>query len=262
MNPLVDDPPTEIPLPDAPLIRVVAQVRFPLIASIADLKFIGPFQEAIRKRYPLLQQQQSQTLTVHGGGVHTAAGPTIWRFHDKKSAWSVVLAPTFLALDTTAYESRKDFIERFSTVLEALQTHIDPQVVERLGLRYIDQLQGNVIEQLHTLVRPEVSGVLASPLRACATAAVTEQLFELPHEQAKATVRWGLLPPGSTLDPNTTPPVEEPTWNLDIDAYRTGQQELDHGELAEQAQALAARVYSLFRWVVEDSFLTRFGGKL
>jgi hypothetical protein len=33
-NPLMTLPPGEIPLPNAPLVRVIAQARFPIIASI------------------------------------------------------------------------------------------------------------------------------------------------------------------------------------------------------------------------------------
>ena len=36
------DPVAEIPLPEAPLIAVVAQIRFPPIVSITREEFIGP----------------------------------------------------------------------------------------------------------------------------------------------------------------------------------------------------------------------------
>ena len=42
----------EIPLPDAPLAFVVAQVRFERVASISSEEFIAGFQEAIRATLP------------------------------------------------------------------------------------------------------------------------------------------------------------------------------------------------------------------
>ena len=51
-TPLEGPPPPEVPLADSPLVRVIAQVRFPLIASVEKRDFIAPFQEAIRKNCP------------------------------------------------------------------------------------------------------------------------------------------------------------------------------------------------------------------
>ena len=61
-NPLTAQPPEEVPLKDAPLIRVIAQVRFPPILSIEKKDFVGSFQEAIREKYPILQHEQTQTF--------------------------------------------------------------------------------------------------------------------------------------------------------------------------------------------------------
>ena len=63
-NPLVASPPSEIPLRNAPLVRVIAQVRFPLIASIDKRGFIAAFQEGLRDTYPVLRQETIQGLVV------------------------------------------------------------------------------------------------------------------------------------------------------------------------------------------------------
>src|SRR5687767_8934716 len=97
-NPLAGPPPSEVPLPNAPLAKVIAQVTFPLIASIEKAAFVGGFQEAIRARYPLLQQAQAQQVWVGAEGVQHARGPTLWRFHDESRDWRVTLAQSFLAL--------------------------------------------------------------------------------------------------------------------------------------------------------------------
>ena len=38
-NPLIDSPPQEVPLKNAPLVRVIAQMRFPPILSIEKKEF-------------------------------------------------------------------------------------------------------------------------------------------------------------------------------------------------------------------------------
>ena len=53
-NPFAGPEPQEVYLPEAPLVKVLCQIRFPTIASIDKKEFIAPFQEAIRHNYPKL----------------------------------------------------------------------------------------------------------------------------------------------------------------------------------------------------------------
>ena len=57
-------------------------------------------------------------------GAPPAAPQPIWRFADVESNWRVSLAPDFAAIETTAYESRKDFLKRFEAVVHALGEHV------------------------------------------------------------------------------------------------------------------------------------------
>ena len=86
---------SEIPLPAAPLIAVLAQIKFPSVASIAKEQFIGPFQEQIRQSYPVLRQDQEVNIVVTPEGVNAAGESTpIWRFFDRSDdpEWKVSLA--------------------------------------------------------------------------------------------------------------------------------------------------------------------------
>ena len=49
VDPLVAPLPAEVPLNHAPLVRVIAQLRFPEILSVEQRDFVAPFQEAIRQ---------------------------------------------------------------------------------------------------------------------------------------------------------------------------------------------------------------------
>src|SRR5262249_5715400 len=85
----------EVPLSRSPLIRVIAQLRFPPIVSIDKRDFIGPFQEAIRGQYPILRTEQvnNNEVTVNPEGavsVRREEG-TLWRFHDKADNWRIGL---------------------------------------------------------------------------------------------------------------------------------------------------------------------------
>ncbi len=68
-------PVDEVALPRAPLVFVVAQARFERIASISAEGFIGPFQEAIRRSYPVMHRnQQAGILLGPEGRVVTSEG--------------------------------------------------------------------------------------------------------------------------------------------------------------------------------------------
>lgn len=262
INPLIEQPPSEVPLKDAPLIRVLAQVRFPPILKIEDSSSVAPFQEAIREKYPILQSEQTQGLIFNSQGIVPSELQKIWRFADVGSNWRVSLARDFLALETGTYLSRNDFLERWENVLEALDEHIKPKIVERFGLRYIDRLVEQDTKYISKLVRPEVAGIVSTEFGEYVHQAISESIFSLPEGQGQLLTRWGLLPADTTIDPTAVEPIAQPSWILDIDMSLCNQQEFSVKVIMSQAQRFAERIYTFFRWAVTDEFLRRFGGEL
>lgn len=259
--PLTGPPPAEVPLTDAPLVRVIAQVRFPLVASVEKHDFIAPFQEAIRAEYPVLRPEQSRSAVLGQQGVMEARSNTVWRFHDASDAWRVTVAPDFLALETSRYTSRKDFLDQLERVLEALVAHVNPKVTDRLGVRYIDRVTGDNLRDLPHLVRPEVCGILSTPLASHALHSISEAVFVLPENAGQVKTRWGLVPARGTVDPAAVDAIDEPSWLLDVDAFQAETQELDVEVALQQARGFSERIYSVFRWAVTDEFLQRYGGQ-
>lgn len=259
LDPLVAPPPAEIPLKDAPLVRVIAQLRFPEILSVEQREFVAPFQEAIRSAYPLLRQEQTQGILLGPTVVAPARPQVAWRFSDIGGHWRVSLAPDFLALETTNYVSRLDFLDRLKTLVQALIEHIDPAQIDRLGVRYIDRITGPAVDDIAKLVRPEARGIIGTPAATHAAHTLSESMFEV--DGARVLTRWGLLPPGATVDPGAIEPAQEKSWLLDIDMASAAPMPLVVGSVVEQAQRYAERIYTIFRWAVTDDFLVRYGGK-
>ena len=261
-SPLTGPPPAEVPLPDAPLVRVIAQVRFPIVTSVEERSFVAPFQEAIRDSYPVMRQEAASNLLLRGGGsaaveVHSSV---VWRLHDVGQPWRVTLAADFLTLETSRYTSREDFFARFAVLLDALEAHVRPAALDRLGVRYIDRLTGAALSSLHHVVNPALLGVLGTEAGRHARVAVSECLFDLPDEGGQLLTRWGMVPAGATIDPGAIEPLAEPSWVLDIDAFRSGERRFAASEVAGEAVRLAERAYAFFRWSVTDAFIAHFGG--
>lgn len=259
-TPLQGPPPAEVPLKNAPLVRVIAQLRFPLIASVDKRDFIAPFQEAIRREYPVLRPEQSRSLVFGPAGVVDARSSNTWRFDDPKG-WRVSLAPEFLSLETTRYTSRDDFLARFEQVLVALREHVNPHVTDRLGIRYIDRVTGTNLEDLPLLVRPEIAGVMATRLVKHAVHAICETVFMLPGGGGQLMTRWGLVPPKGTVDPAAVDPIDKASWLLDLDAFMAKTRPFDISGIVSQARGFTERIYTFFRWAVTDEFLRRYGGE-
>ena len=251
-----------MPLDSAPLVRVIAQIRFPVIASIEKRDFIASFQESIRDAYPILRQEQTQGLVMGPQGIAASPGEVIWRFHELDGAWRVSLAPGFVALETTKYTSRNDFLERLAVITETFREHIGTKVIDRIGIRYIDRIEGDAAERVQELVQPEVLGALATPAGKHARHSISESVFQLAAENAQLKARWGCIPPNGTVDPAALEPVETRSWILDLDMFRAEQEKFDPVALLKSARAFTERIYTVFRWAVTDEFLREFGGKV
>lgn len=258
-DPLVALPPAEVPLADAPLVRVIAQVRFPEILAAEQRDFVAPFQEAIRSTYPVLRQEQTQGVLLGPAGLTPVKAQIAWRFSDVEGNWRVSLTPEFLALETTKYVSRSDFLARLRVVVAALDEHLAPQLIDRLGVRYIDRITGGAVDELAKLVRPEVRGISGTLAATHATHALSETMFAI--DDARLLARWGRLPAGATVDPAAIEPSPEQSWILDLDMFSAAPARFAVDRVIADAQRFAERIYTLFRWAVMDDFLRRYGGK-
>lgn len=261
-SPLEAPPPPEVPLSHAPLDRVIAQIAFPLIASVQREDFIGPFQEAIRGIYPYLTREQIAGLVLGPSGITPAQLDTIWRFADGKPDWQwrVSLAPTFLALETRAYRSRDDFMARLQYVIETIGVHINPQVVDRIGLRYIDRIVDVRPDQLQAFIRPALLGLAGTEMALGVHQSVHESL--LATSWGQLVVRTGYLPPNTTSDPSAIEPLPQPTFVLDLDMFDSASRTFESSALIDSARGFAERIYTFFRWAVTDDFLRKYGGQL
>lgn len=260
-DPLLGPPTEEVPLPDAPLVRVIAQARFSSILAVQGAEHVAPFQEAIRDAYPVLSEEHAQSVVLGAQGATTGQPRVTWRFEDAEGEWRVSLAPDFVALEATKYTSRTDFLERMQIILAAVGEHIGPAVVQRIGLRYIARVTGEELGDITKLIRPEMLGIVKSPLFAHMRHAVSDVMLDVPESDGDLRARWGYLPPGGAIDMEALDPINEPCWMLDFDMFSAQQRPFASGVIIEELGRFAERLYTLFRWAVTDGFLRRYGGQ-
>lgn len=254
--------PDEIHLKNAPLVRVLAQLRFPVQPAFDHRETTAPIFEALRHSFPVVREETVQGVMFQafpvGDPTKTVEpkGWTIWRLFDVGNAWRVSLSRDFLALETSAYQSHGEFISQWRAVLESLPPNLRPPVVDRFGLRYVDRLTGPALHRIAELVRGELLGVLGTADADRVLQTISDCVFDLTPDRLIA--RWGKLPPNASYDPGTINQIPEPSWILDLDMVREQTRPFDIGHLIEDAQAYANRIYTFFRWAVKPEFLAFF----
>lgn len=253
------DPIKRIPLPNAPIERVVSQIRFPAILRMADAEFIAPFQEAIRKQYPFYEREESQSIGVGPQGVLAGDRSVVHRFTNTDRNFRVSLAPTFIALDQRGYDKREVFLERLEEMAETLIERFEPTVYERFGIRYIDRIHGEGLSHINAFLADELLG----PLRHFEPETTLRRSLaeiEIRDGDRQLKARWGYIPAGQTLPTENV--AEEPAFILDLDAYVLGSAALTSDSIIKEAQDLTDMIYRFFRWSVEDEFLKYYGADL
>lgn len=243
----------------SPLTFVVVQVRFPLVVSIGEESFIGPFQEQIRGTYGDLRREVEAQILLGPDGVRYDKGGVVWRFSDARAGWEVALAPEFVALATSQYTNREDFLGRLRQLLAALDGWLQPPKIRRLGVRYIDRVQDQAhLGRLSELLRPEILGPqnVRRPEAVILNNVLTDCEYRF-GDDSSLRGRWGWLGPRMTFDPAVTP-VDSPSWVLDLDASH-GERDFDVAAITDQAQLFTDRIYRFFRWAVTDEFLAAHG---
>jgi len=135
MNPRAVPP---LKLLRSPLIFVLAQVK---ITPVLDIESKIPMlQEALRKQgYPRLAERNIET-TVRGPDAHNIQKESHhqWEFIDKAKRASVLVDFDSICFQVTQYDLFETFIASMKTALETFEACLAPDLVTRLGLRFVD----------------------------------------------------------------------------------------------------------------------------
>lgn len=239
------------------LIRVLSQVRWPVMSGFALDNVADQLAVRIGKDYPLREKAQELGFLLTPEGATQQAGGTLHRFADGERQWIITFAATFITLETSAYTSHEDFIPRLVAVVREVKDYLPLQRWDRFGYRYTNRFTDESdMLSLQQLFDPAVLGTLALDFGDEIVHNVGETVYE--GKEASLLVKSAYLPPNASIDA-TIPPVSGRAWLLDLDAFATGPSTaFDDAAINQQANVLAKKAREFFTKVTTDEYRARF----
>jgi len=240
----------------APLVQVIAQVRFPPILKIEGHP-PAEFQDRIRRIFPLLEKHTNpfaMQLSQFGQlppEVVQALGQQLsgiaYIFLTEDRATNVNLAPDSLTVTTNAYRTWEDFRDQMRRPLQALVEVYEPTFFSRIGLRYVDAINraniGMADRPWSELLNKPILGELALAHFERNIDNVTKFVrIKLPDSSGSLQLRHGFA---------IVQGQSEVAYSLDFDFSREQRTEVADAEsVFDRFNRLAGRA---FRWCITDA---------
>ena len=127
-------------LPNAPLIYVLAQIRFTHVPRM-DRRW-EDFHEKVFSTYPKAETERIDQFVVKDGQPAIGGGIQRWHLVDKSRNTGIILDAGTFIFHTTDYETSDVFLNNLDKILDAF-IQVLPEsgvTVNGLGLRYVDLL--------------------------------------------------------------------------------------------------------------------------
>jgi uncharacterized protein (TIGR04255 family) len=246
-------------LPGSPLVKVVAQVRYPRPIGFTESESIHSIADRMGESYPVARSTKRMALVVGPEGIAPQETERHqWVLSAVAEAWQITVADEFIALETNSYTSRIEFCERFNELVTSAKELLDPPVYDRLGVRYINHLTGeDILKTLPTLVTPPgLAGLVVSPRGAeTIVHSLCDTLFSL--DDAMLQARWGWMPGGTSIDLSVRPP-SLPYWLLDTDVYTRRGGLFTAEELTDKVILFTEKAHDFFLSMTTPDLLANF----
>lgn len=127
--------------PNAPLEFVAAEMRFPYAPRVGRNETFDKLVELLADVFPIPERDERQSMTSAPESAPKAEASVAYRLLARDKRSSVTISPSSASLELTDYVEYVDFRALFERMLQALD-HLQIVVgVERLGLRFIDEIR-------------------------------------------------------------------------------------------------------------------------
>jgi uncharacterized protein (TIGR04255 family) len=256
--------------PSAPLRFVAFELRYPAVPEFATQEGTLPVYAALRETFPIIGPSPAATIEINLGqrpqgrrvAVPPGAGPQgPLRLIDRQRRLSAVVGPRAVVVENTAYHRYEQFIEVVGQVIQAVRAVATIEGIERVGLRYIDDIRVPGVSEprdWHGYISPAL--LAAVDLHPEYTVAKMQSVAEYRvSSQQAATLRFG-AGTGRVINSSgalrVDPADDGPFFLIDIDSFwRAPEEELPRFSpeaVMEICDSLRQPVRALFESAITD----------
>ena len=133
----------------------VAQIKFSAVGRVSA--HIPDIQDELRKAgYPRFAESQITTIQLGSPEDHSIVPR--WEFQNRNKTAGVALSRDSVALHVSRYVAFDEFCERLRTALTIVQSKLGIELVERIGLRYVDVVWPEPSDGFSSFVNPCLLG--------------------------------------------------------------------------------------------------------
>lgn len=253
--------------PNAPIVLMAVEVRHPPCEPL-DRKQVAELSAQIKHLLPLPSEMDEVTLTVQTGPDGQATQQQFvntfprWSSRDRRTALSI--RPDSLVIETTDYGSYDRVRALLDNTIRARLKVAPPSGIERIGLRYIDEIRVPLKDDVHMPSWDQwVDASLLGPRRIGSeldlSPAINEGVSVFSGRSNHALVlRYGAqsnYAVQSTPDLRRPLPPPGPLFKLDIDSFWQASDqvpEFDVDMILRRADSLHEPVRGVFESLITD----------
>ncbi|MGO4192249.1 TIGR04255 family protein [Arthrobacter sp. YAF17] len=249
--------------PNAPLVSVSFELRHPESDTLSA-KQRSLFKELIRQHLPVMRTQQSTVQTIDlgpSGPVQRVSTEEVPKYFDRENTTAVSLHKNSIIVETTQYPGWEGFREIVVAACMARHEVSNFDGVERIGLRYIDEIRvpGTDVPDWGSYL----NGSLLGPRSDNGIGLTLNQwqgVAAFGPEAGRSLVLRYASGEGFATDPNgelrrKSPSYPGPFFLLDVDSFwvpEDGVPEFSESLLTSQSEALHAPVREMFEQMITD----------
>lgn len=224
--------------------QAVCEFRFPTLLELGGPRPPPSFVSALRKEYPHLDLAKEVQINF-GGEASGSINKHIFR--SEKLTWTVSIKENAFSIETTSYTDYAHLKDRVMDIVEAASKVIDSDFFTRVGLRYINVIDGDTDPVTGGWVNPE----LVSPLLSNYFTGVQEYSgrLNLVAEDGGCLLQHGIQPRQTQIGRHAAE-VAWPEYLLDVDVFRNGVKIRD---TASAIDAMHVQAFNVFDWAIGDA---------
>lgn len=212
--------------PNPPLEYVAAEVRYPYAPRLRQQDVRDAILIELEDLFPILRPLPQVTMTGTVGGAISQQVDQVTRAFNRSSKAGVSVTANALTVDTTAYEEFSAFRSVVHRCVAALDKHASPAAIERLGLRYVNEVRvpaaiGDV-RDWHGWISDALVGAAATVLDLKAVG-LQGMLEYQTGEDRNLMLRFAAAPAGAIIGNEPLvrrhPATDSPFFALDLDSF-------------------------------------------